>query len=200
VIEGQELERRRLARELHDETGQALTSVLLGLKAVETSDDVPAALGDLRELVVGTLQEVRRLAVELRPKALDDFGLVPAVERLVDTFRSSTGITVQLESRLGDLRLPPEVETTLYRVVQEALTNIAKHAGAHAVSVLLVRRDSSVTALIEDDGQGFTGADEKHSGVGLAGMRERLALLDGRLLVESDPAAGTTIVADVPLP
>jgi two-component system, NarL family, sensor histidine kinase DevS len=200
VIQGQELERRRLARELHDETGQALTSVLLGLKAVETADDVPAALRDLRELVVGTLQEVRRLAVELRPKALDDFGLVPAVERLVDTFRSSTGITVEVESRLGDERLPPEVETTLYRVVQESLTNIAKHAGAHAVSVLLARRDSSAMALIEDDGQGFTGADEGRGGIGLAGMRERLALLDGRLLVESDTGSGTTIVAEVPLP
>src|SRR4029077_11133046 len=111
LIEGQELERRRLARELHDETGQALTSVLLGLKAVEGAEDIPAALADLRELVVGTLQDVRRLAVELRPKALDDFGLVPAVEPLVETFRSSTGIPVELESRLGENRLPSEVET-----------------------------------------------------------------------------------------
>jgi signal transduction histidine kinase len=199
VIEGQELERRRLARELHDETGQALTSILLGLKAVETSDDVPAALADLRQLVVGTLQDVRRLAVELRPKALDDFGLVPAVERLVETFGAATGIDVQLESHLGEGRLPPEVETTLYRVIQEALTNIAKHAGARTVSVLLLRRDSSVTALIEDDGQGFTPDDEGRGGIGLAGMRERLALLDGRLLVESSPAAGATLAAEVPL-
>ena len=200
VIEGQELERRRLARELHDETGQALTSVLLGLKAVEGADDVPAALGALRELVVGTLQDVRRLAVELRPKALDDFGLVPAVERLVDTFRSSTGIAVEFESRLGEGRLPTEVETTLYRVVQETLTNIAKHAGARGVSVLLVRRGSSATAVVEDDGQGFSPADEERGGIGLAGMRERLALLDGRLIVESDPSTGTTVVAEVPLP
>jgi signal transduction histidine kinase len=200
VIAGQEQERRRLARELHDETGQALTSILLGLKAVETTDDVPSALADLRELVVGTLQDVRRLAVELRPKALDDFGLVPALERLVDTFRSSTGITVQFESRLGEERLPSEVETTLYRVVQEALTNIAMHAGAQSVSVLLVRRGSSAATVIEDDGQGFSPADETSGGIGLAGMRERLALLDGRLLVESDPATGTTIAAEVPVP
>ncbi len=199
LIEGQELERRRLARELHDETGQALTSVLLGLKAVEDAEDIPAALRDLRELVVGTLQDVRRLAVELRPKALDDFGLVPAVERLVETFRSSTGISVELESRLGERRLPSEVETTLYRVIQEALTNIARHAGARRVSVLLVRRDSSATAVVEDDGGGFSIEDEKRGGIGLAGMRERLTLLDGRLLVESDPASGTTLVAEVPL-
>jgi signal transduction histidine kinase len=199
LIEGQELERRRLARELHDETGQALTSVLLGLKAVEGAEDMPAALRDLRELVVGTLQDVRRLAVELRPKALDDFGLVPAVERLVETFRSSTGIPVELESRLGENRLPSEVETTLYRVIQEALTNIARHAGARRVSVLLVRRDSSAMAVVEDDGHGFGPEDEQRGGIGLAGMRERLALLDGRLLVESDPAAGSTLVAEVPL-
>jgi signal transduction histidine kinase len=199
MFEGQELERRRLARELHDETGQALTSVLLGLKTVETSDDVPVALASLRELVVNTLQDVRRLAVELRPKALDDFGLLPAVERLVETFRAATGIEVQFESRLGEERLPAEVETTLYRVIQEALTNVAKHAAAQSVSVLLVRRAASATAVIEDDGQGFTSADEAAGGIGLAGMRERLALLGGRLIIESDAATGTTVAAEVPI-
>lgn len=199
LVEGQEMERRRLARELHDETGQALTSVLLGLKSVETADDVPAALADLRELVVSTLQEVRRLAVELRPKALDDFGLVPAVERLVETFTASTGLEVTFESRLGEERLPSEVETTLYRVVQEALTNISKHADATRVSLLLVRRERSVTAVIEDDGRGFGNLDERRGGIGLSGMRERLALLDGRLTIESQRGAGTTIAAEVPL-
>ena len=199
VIEGQELERRRLARELHDETGQALTSVLLGLKAVETAADAPAALASLRELVVATLQDVRRLAVELRPKALDDFGLVAALERLVETFTEATGISVEFESQLGAERLPPEVETTLYRIVQEALTNIAKHAGAHRVSVLLVRRPGLVNALIEDDGHGFGRDEEARGGIGLAGMRERLALLDGRLTIESGPGTGTSLVAEVPL-
>jgi two-component system, NarL family, sensor histidine kinase DevS len=199
LVEGQEIERRRLARELHDETGQALTSVLLGLKAVESAEDVPAAVADLRRLVVATLQDVRRLAVELRPKALDDFGLVPAVERLTDTFTASTGIPVQLEGRLGDERLPPEVETTLYRVVQESLTNVAKHSGARTVSVLLVRRDSAVAAVIEDDGYGFAPGDEERGGIGLAGMRERVALLDGRLTIEAKQGAGTTIAAEVPL-
>jgi signal transduction histidine kinase len=199
VIEGQELERRRLARELHDETGQALTSVLLGLKAVETAEDAPAALASLRELVVATLQDVRRLAVELRPKALDDFGLVPAVERLVETFTEATGISVEFESQLGAERLQPEVETTLYRIVQEALTNIAKHAGARRVSVLLVRRPGLVNALIEDDGHGFGPGEEAQGGIGLAGMRERLALLDGRLTIESGSGTGTSLVAEVPL-
>jgi signal transduction histidine kinase len=200
VIEGQELERRRLARELHDETGQALTSVLLGLKAVETAEDAPAALASLRELVVATLQDVRRLAVELRPKALDDFGLVPALERLVETFTEATGISVEFESQLGAERLQPEVETTLYRIVQEALTNVAKHAGARRVSVLLVRRPGVVSALVEDDGLGFGSDEEAQGGIGLAGMRERLALLDGRLTIESGRGTGTSLIAEVPLP
>ncbi len=199
VIEGQEIERRRLARELHDETGQALTSVLLGLKAVENAEDKQAALAELRELVVATLQDVRRLAVELRPKALDDFGLVPALERLVETFVEATGIAVDFESQLGDDRLPSEVETTLYRIVQESLTNIAKHAGARRVSVLLVLRGGAATALVEDDGHGFDAEDELRGGIGLAGMRERLALLDGRLTIESKRGTGTSLVAEVPL-
>lgn len=200
VIEGQEIERRRLARELHDETGQALTSVLLGLKAFENAEDKPKALAELRELVVATLQDVRRLAVELRPKALDDFGLVPALERLVETFVEATGIKVDFESQLGEDRLPSEVETTLYRIVQESLTNIAKHAGANRVSVLLVRRAGAVTALVEDDGHGFDAEDELRGGIGLSGMRERIALIDGRLTVESRRGTGTSLVAEVPLP
>jgi signal transduction histidine kinase len=200
VIEGQELERRRLARELHDETGQALTSVLLGLKAVERADDVPEALAELRELVVATLQDVRRLAVELRPKALDDFGLSVALERLVQTFKEATGISVEFHSQLGEQRLPSEVETTLYRIVQESLTNIAKHAGAQRVSILLVRRPGVVSVVVEDDGHGFTPEDEAQGGIGLSGMRERVALLDGRLTVESGPGTGTSLVAEVPLP
>jgi signal transduction histidine kinase len=199
MIEGQETERRRLARELHDETGQALTSVLLGLKAAESADDPVAAMAGLRELVVETLQDVRRLAVELRPKALDDFGLVPAIERLVETFSASTGIEVDFASKLGEERLPSEVETTLYRIVQEGLTNIAKHAAAQRVSVLVVRRGMVASAVVEDDGLGFDAADEAAGGIGLAGMRERVALLDGKLTVETSHGAGTSLIAEVPL-
>ncbi len=200
VVEAQELERRRLARELHDQTGQELTSVLLGLKAVEEakSDAERAkALAAVREQVVETLHDVRRLAVELRPKALDDFGLAAALERLRDTFSEQTGMRVDLESRIRD-RLPPDVETALYRIVQEALTNIVKHAQANAVSIVLARKAGAVTALIEDDGRGFN-HDGSGEGLGLLGMGERLALLGGRLKVESRPGAGTTIVAEVPL-
>jgi signal transduction histidine kinase len=202
VVAGQEVERRRLARELHDETGQALTSILLGLRAVDEADDgeaVTKAVGDLRELVVATLQDVRRLAVQLRPKALDDFGLVPALERLVQTFSESSGITVDLEAQLAETRLPSEVETTLYRIVQEALTNVVKHAESTEVSILLVRREAAVTAVIEDNGRGFAPDAVKTDSLGLEGMRERAELHDGRLTIETSPGSGTTLVVEIPL-
>ncbi|MFL6016902.1 MAG: GAF domain-containing protein [Gaiellaceae bacterium] len=200
VVEAQELERRRLARELHDETGQALTSILLGLKGVEeakSDEQRDRAAADLRQLVVSTLQDVRRLAVELRPKALDDFGLLPALERLAQTFTEQVGIDTDVEASLGETRLPAEVETALYRLVQEALTNVIKHSRARHVSISLVRRANSVSAVIEDDGVGF--AEPSKDGIGLIGMRERVGLLDGRLEIESRPDHGTTIVAEVPV-
>lgn len=200
VVEAQELERRRLARELHDQTGQELTSVLLGLKAVEearSNEERAEALAAVREQVVETLHDVRRLAVELRPKALDDFGLVAALERLRDTFSEQTGMAVDLEALIGD-RLPSDVETALYRIVQEALTNIVKHAQANSVSIVLTRSGGAVTAVIEDEGRGFT-PDSGGEGLGLLGMGERLALLGGKLKIESNPGSGTTIVAEVPL-
>jgi signal transduction histidine kinase len=202
VVDAQELERRRLARELHDETGQALTSILLGLKTLEETiegDGSSAAIGDLRELVVATLQDVRRLAVELRPKVLDDFGLVPALERLTETFAEQTGILVRFESGLGGERLPPEVETALYRIVQESLTNIVKHARAQTISIAVTRKPGAVAVVVEDDGHGFDPADVREDGFGLEGMRERVGLLDGRLQVESGAGTGTTLVAEVPI-
>ena len=201
IVEAQELERRRLARELHDQTGQELTSVLLGLKAVEDAKgdaEQAEALAAVREQVLATLHDVRRLAVELRPKALDDFGLVPALERLRDTFSEQTGMRVELESRIRE-RLPADVETALYRIVQEALTNTVKHAQASTISIVLGSTIGSVTAVIEDDGRGFT-RDDGSEGLGLLGMGERLALLGGKLTVESSPGSGTSIVAAVPLP
>jgi signal transduction histidine kinase len=202
VVAAQELERHRLARELHDETGQALTSVLLALRAVEekVSDEAAReAIAQVRELVVATLQDVRRLAVELRPKALDDFGLVAALERLSQTFTEQTGIDVDFESALGTARLPEEVETALYRIVQESLTNVVKHAQARHVSVLLTMRNGAAAAVIEDDGRGFDRGAVRDGGFGLEGIRERVLLLDGRLEIETSPGAGTTLVAEVPV-
>jgi signal transduction histidine kinase len=203
VVGAQELERKRLARELHDETGQALTSILLGLKELEdagSAADVSSATRRLRGLVVTTLQDVRRLAVELRPKALDDFGLVPALERLVEGFQEQTAIEVIMEPRLGRERLPSEIETALYRIIQEALTNVVKHAQAGRVSIVLSRRGNTVAAVFEDDGRGFAVGEARADRLGILGMKERLSLLDGTLVVESSPGGGTTLVAEVPVP
>ena len=204
VVAAQELERTRLARELHDETGQALTSILLSLRTVEEAagdeQELRAAVAEVRELVRSTLQDVRQLAVELRPKVLDDFGLVAALERLTETFGEQTGMSVQFQQLLPTSeRLPPEVETALYRIVQESLTNIVKHARATSVSVVLTRKDDSVSVVVEDDGVGFEPHLARDGGIGLVGMRERVALLGGRLAIESRPGAGTTFVAEVPL-
>lgn len=200
MVEAQELERRRLARELHDETGQALTSILLGLRGLEGKEGeaLSEATAGLRELVVETLNDVRRLAVELRPTALDDFGLVPALERLATSFSEQTGIAVDLQSGLRENeRLPSEVETVLYRIVQEALTNVVKHAHAEHVSIVLTHKDGAVNAVIEDNGRGFR-PDANDGGLGLIGMRERVMLVDGRLEIESSET-GTTLVVEVPL-
>jgi signal transduction histidine kinase len=201
VVAAQEEERRRLALELHDETGQALTSILLGLKAIggaKSKEDAERAEADVRTLVVQALQDVRALAVELRPSALDDFGLGPAVERLAQTFGERSGISTTVETHLGE-RLPPELETTLYRVVQEALSNVVKHAAARHVSIVLAQRGSSVAATIDDDGAGFDEAEVRPDALGLTGMRERLALVGGTLEIESTPGRGTTVAAQVPV-
>jgi signal transduction histidine kinase len=200
VVAAQELERARLARELHDETGQALASILLGLRSLEQTLDSESALARVaavRELAVTTLHDVRRLAVELRPATLDDFGLDAAIERLVETYREGAAATVDLELRIGPGRLPADVETTLYRIVQEALTNITKHASATRISVLLTRTERSAVLVVEDDGVGFDSTDGT-DGLGLTGMRERVALVGGRLRIETSDA-GTTIAVEIPL-
>ena len=203
AVQAQEAERRRLARELHDETGQALTSMLLGLAAVEraeTADDARVAAGELRELVVETLQNVRRLSVELRPSALDDFGLEPALRRLGQTVKESANLNVQVETRLGADRLLPEVETAVYRIVQEALTNVVKHASAERVSIVVTRMSERLLLIIEDDGSGFDPAAGPGEGLGLLGMRERVQLLDGSLTIDAAHGSGTTLAVELPLP
>jgi two-component system, NarL family, sensor histidine kinase DevS len=125
-------------------------------------------------------------------------GLVPALERLTDGFSEQTGIAVDLEASAITERLPMEVETAIFRIVQEALTNVVKHARAQRVSVFLTRADGRITAVIEDDGTGFEPGQTDGDGIGLIGMRERIELLDGSLVVETSPTSGTTVAAEVP--
>ena len=202
VVDAQESERRRLALELHDETGQALTSILLGvssIRAARTDEEAERAEADVRALVVQALQDVRALAVELRPAALDDFGLGPAVERLAETFAQRSGIETVVHAKL-EQRPSPEIDITIYRVVQEALTNIVKHAGADHVSIVISNRDGGVAVTVDDDGRGFESEGVRADALGLLGMRERLALVGGTLEVESSVDSGTTIAAQVPAP
>lgn len=197
LLEGQELERKRLARELHDETGQALASILLGLKTLEQQiGSEPVAR--IRELVGSALDDVRRLTVELRPPALDDFGLRPALERLTEMVASRSEIDVHLNVAPPPPSLSPAQETALYRIVQEALTNVVKHANANSVSIVVTGVGGSVRTVIEDDGNGFDVAAVRDGALGLVGMRERVLLLGGRFQVESALGAGTTLIVELP--
>lgn len=197
IIRAQEQERRRLAHELHDETGQALAAILLALKPLEAQVG-EETLRPVEELVIRTLQEVRRLAVELRSPILDDFGLVPALEQLAGTTAQRAGIQVTFEPSREVARLPDDVETALYRLAQEALTNVVKHADAGHVRVGLAWRNGAAMLIVEDDGRGFREEAVSRERLGIVGMHERVALLDGTIMIESEPGAGTRLVAEIP--
>jgi len=208
VITAQEEERKRIARELHDETSQALTSLIVKLKVLEKASPLTEAqehIEEMRAAVVKTLQEVHDLALRLRPSVLDDLGLVAALRHYIRDYEGKFHLPVDFQSLGFDTqRLPSHVETALYRVVQEALTNVARHAQAQSVSVLLQHRGTSVIAIIEDDGQGFeptqgAGLDSQQRNLGLYGMQERASLLGGMLTIESTPGAGTAVFVEIPL-
>lgn len=204
VVDAQESERGRIARELHDQTGQALTSILFGVRQLRAARDVAdahRAADTITGLVSDALEDIRRLSLELRPQILDDFGLVPALERLTDSFAERAGIEVDLCSLLDEeARLTSEQETALYRAAQEALTNIAKHARAGSVQVQLRRDADCVELTVSDDGRGFSETDtQSEASFGLVGMRERLALVRGSLQLDTAPGAGTTVHVRVPV-
>lgn len=207
VIGAQETERKRIARELHDETSQALTSLMVGLKLIEDSSSDPQVnrkIAELRALTVQTLNEVHHLAIELRPPLLDDLGLFAAIQRYTQEYSVKTHIRVDCHvSDANGQRLSPEREVAVYRITQEALTNIARHAEAKNVSVVLGYRGSSLVAIIEDDGKGFDVNQIMISGngksLGVFGMYERAFLVGGKLTIESQPGSGTTVFLEVPL-
>ena len=210
LSEAQETERGRISRELHDRLGQDLTALKLGLENLRRQGPLAAAAGKelakLDKLVEGLMLDVHRLAWELRPQVLDDLGLNLALRRLADDWSQTTGVPVDLHTGddLDTHRLPPEFETTLYRVAQEALTNVARHAKAKRVSVLLERRPGYVSLIVEDDGRGYdaqgvTSAPAGPGKLGLLGMQERVRLAGGTLAIESSPGAGATVFARLPL-
>src|SRR5215211_3828309 len=193
ALAAQEDERARIARELHDEVGQALTAVVLQLEraARRSEPDVREEVEEAREAVRESLEEVREIARRLRPEALDDLGLPSALAALTLDVSRRTGLRVERRITQGLPELSPEEEVVVYRVAQEGLTNVARHAEAEAATVSLDDRDGSVTLEVRDDGKGF--APHTLNGTGLRGMRERALLVGAVLAVESRPGEGTAV-------
>jgi PAS domain S-box-containing protein len=211
LIQAQEEERGRISRELHDEIGQALTAIHINVAEIEKrlppehESAVRERLVEMGTLAERTSERISALALDLRPSLLDDLGLVPALRWYVSRYTERLGIKVRVEAVDLEERLDPEVETALYRVMQEALTNVARHAHATRVCLRLERKVSSIVAVVEDNGQGFdvkelAGRETPERGAGLLGMRERVTLLGGRFCIESVPGGGTKLSVEIPLP
>jgi signal transduction histidine kinase len=213
TITAQEDERRRVARELHDETSQALTALIANLAVAQTMPGAPAAmcahLGALKKAAVETLQEVNRIVLDLRPTLLDDYGLIAALSWYAENRLDANETSVRLETFGAAVRLPPTVETILFRVGQEAITNIAKYARAKQVWINVLFENGvippRITLQIQDDGVGFDAQQmlqhppKQRPSFGLLGMYERVSLVGGQIDVRSEPGKGTTICATVPL-
>jgi two-component system sensor histidine kinase UhpB len=207
IINAQEQERKRIARELHDETSQVLTSLLISLAILEettTTQEARDRIADTRKLAHQTLRAIRNLSIDLRPSALDDLGLLPALRWYVKEYQQKCSISVEFNATGFKRRLPAELETALYRIVQESLTNTARHANAHTVTITMKEDVYAVYATIVDDGSGFDVAallksSDQERGLGLAGMNERALLLNGRLSIISSPGHGTKVELRIPL-
>lgn len=203
LVAAENEERRRIARELHDETGQSLTALLVGLRTIEEQADtldVRESARRLRAVAASTIDEVGRLARGLHPSVLDDIGVSAAIRCYAQDYARTLASTLDVTVDVPDIEpLPPLVETTLYRILQEALTNVARHARAHEVRIALWRHGAAVTLSVRDDGVGFDPAASRtgRRGLGLHGMRERVALLDGVLDIASTPGQGTTVSVTV---
>jgi signal transduction histidine kinase len=208
VIHAQEEERRRVARELHDEANQLLAALMTTVDAAEASAsrhghvELTAMLGRLRRLASATLTDLQRIATELRPPALDEFGLLPALTRHVRDRSAGTALQAAVETEGRPRRLPPTVEVALYRIAQEALANVQKHSRAGTVRLLLSFLPDEVRLHVSDDGVGFAPADGgpgDRPRLGIAGMRERASIVGGTVTVASHPGLGTRITAGIPL-
>lgn len=205
LVAVQENERRFIARELHDETSQALTSLMIKLRLLDEEADQPDQVRqrttDLRKGIDGVLENLHRLAMNLRPATLDLVGLVPTLEQMVKDFGSQAGIHIQFKvtGTADEKHLTSELETTIYRIFQEALNNVVQHANAKKVDVLLEFLDRKIIAIVEDDGMGYdTGRAYQSGRLGLVGMQERAQMAGGSLQIESNPGEGTTVVAEIP--
>lgn len=202
LLEMQESERSTLARELHDQFGQSLVGISLILDGIkdELSPASRARIPESMRAIQQMLEQVRTLAFELRPSALDDLGLVAALRLLVGHHGERAGVHASFTATPADVRAPAEIETACFRIVQEALTNAARHARAREVVVTLAVQGDALEVVVRDDGIGFDVDRRLRTGLGLVGMEERAALAGGKLDIESAPDAGTTLRAHFPLP
>jgi signal transduction histidine kinase len=208
LIEAQEAERRRVARELHDEIGQVLTAIKINLQAVQHSAGDSSLVSQLNEstaIVDRALQQVRDLSLNLRPALLDDLGLIAALRWYVDREARRAGLIPEFVVDLSETRLTPELETACFRITQEALTNVARHAQARRVWVELRRRSAELHLIVRDDGIGFdlsTVRSRRTTDVslGLQGMQERVLILGGKIEIKSAPGRGTEVHVRFPLP
>ena len=208
TVADQETERQRIARELHDTLGQSLTMLQLGLQAIgheiAGGPKLQQRFDGIKTIADSLGRDVHRIATEIRPSAIDDLGLQKAIESLLETWSENAALNYYLHLSPKDMRLPKAIEATLYRVLQETLTNVVRHAEARKVGVILNVTDREVSMIVEDDGRGFPAdADDPTASpamrLGLLGIRERLALVGGSLEIESSPGRGTTVFARVPL-
>jgi signal transduction histidine kinase len=202
VLHAQEEERRTISRELHDEVGQALMAVKVELaiaqRRIEAAGVTGPVLDDVQVLADGALQTIRDVSHLLHPAVLDDLGLPAAIDWYLQGFGRRHGIHVELHHDMSNQRLPGEVETNAYRVVQEALTNVAKHASATSCRIVLSHDTGELRITIEDDGKGFDAASRRGTGLGLIGIRERIAQLGGHLAIDGFPGQGTKVQATIP--
>ncbi|MCS7061449.1 MAG: histidine kinase [Anaerolineae bacterium] len=204
MLHVQEEERRSIARELHDDIGQDLTAVKINLQTAEPLAQAALAyIEDSIRIVERTLQQIRNLSLELRPSMLDDLGLIPALRWYTNRAAQRAGLEIEFLNHLGDIRLPPEIETTCFRVVQAALTNTIKHAQAKHVSICLRRNNGEVSLIIRDDGVGFDVNAARQAALagaslGILSMEERVSLVGGRINIESTLGHGTEIRALFP--
>jgi signal transduction histidine kinase len=203
VIDAQEEERKRIARELHDEFAQSLTALIVGLQThaqrLPPNDATRARLGETRTLASQILDQTRRLIFDLRPSVLDDAGLAPALRSFAQRAAESNHLALDFQVRGAPRRLAPQVETALFRIAQEALNNVIKHAHARRVALHLEFNAASVAVIVEDDGTGFdVGAAVRAGSVGLLGMRERAELAGGQLEIESHVGEGTSVRVEIP--
>jgi signal transduction histidine kinase len=203
LVNAQEIERRDLARELHDEIGSLLTGLklTLGVPAGSGTDQIDARTAAAYKIIDDALVKTRSLSHSLRPPMLDDLGLLPAVSWHIKEFTARTNVQVDLQHHDLPGRFPEQVEIAAYRIVQETLTNIARHAQVHEATVTLWANQSGLGIEISDRGAGFdqTATLANASGVGLTGMRERVASLGGSLTITSAPGTGTSVTVELPL-